>query len=460
MLTKTIVRFTLAGNVNRERRALFEVILRRRCGSVHPGTMRPGLERQFWLFALVLAPGGLGACSFTAQATGAVDSGAGAHAEANAETASKVETEPTPTPVPVATPPIQLKQGRLEYRGVINFEYDRAELRDDSETTRTLSEFDKFLQEHPQVSLEIEGHTDSRGSDEYNLDLSQRRATSVKDWLTDHGIDTGRLSAVGKGEADPQRPEPEACRNADQENLPACEEIWAENRRVVFEVTRGEETIAEPPPPPPPPPPPKPEPVAAPAPPVSDCPWLFGGHLGALGPRSLVTVAAVAQPGVCWLEVGLGMGYGAGRYSASAVDLTAHGHYSSFTIPLRATVWFMERGHSLVADVGLGVTHFRMKATAANVYEGRYEYTRNTTPFLSTLALGYGWRPEGPQPGYRFTALLGGVFYPTTMGASNSGSEGAFAPAAADQLTNALDDRTEDFTDAGVFLEAQLGLLF
>lgn len=427
--------------------------------------MQRQLERHFWLLALVLAPGGPLACSFTAQATGSVESGGEARGEASSEVESRTVAPASPAPgtaPAAAAPAIELKQGRLEYRGVINFEYDRATLRDDPETTRTLSEFRKFLQEHPEVSLEIEGHTDSRGSDEYNLDLSDRRAGSVRDWLVQEGIDRGRLTAVGKGEGDPQLAEPEECRSADPGNTPACEETWATNRRVVFEVTGGEDTIEEPPPPPPPPPPllpPKPKVEAAPAP-VSDCPWLFGGELGALGPRSLVTVAAVTQPGVCWLELGLGVGYAAGRYSVSAAGLTAHGHTTSFTIPLRATAWFMERGHSLVADLGLGVTHFRMKATAANVYEGSYAYTRNTTPFLSTLALGYGWRPEGPQPGYRFTALVGGVFYPTTMGTSSSDTDGPVAPGAADQLDSALDERTEDFTDADLFLEVALGLLF
>lgn len=419
--------------------------------------MQRRLERHFWLLALVFAPLG---CSFGAQATGSVVSGGETHAEASSQIESQEAEQPSPTP---PAPAIELKQGRLEYRGVINFEYDRAALRDDPETTQTLSEFSKFLQEHPQVSLEIEGHTDSRGSDEYNLDLSDRRAASVKEWLVSKGVDTARLTTVGKGEGDPQVPEPDECRDAEQGSAAACEEIWATNRRVVFEVTRGEETIEEPPPPPPPPPPliANPKVEAAPAPvPVAACPWLFGGELGALGPRSLVSVAAVTQPGVCWLELGLGVGYAAGRYSASAEGLTAHGHTQSFTVPLRATAWFMERGHSLVADVGLGFTHLRTKATAANAYEGRYSYTRNTTPFLSTLALGYGWRPEGSQPGYRFTALVGGAFYPTTMGASRSDTEGPFAPGTGEQLDRALDERTEDFTDANLFLEAALGLLF
>jgi len=392
--------------------------------------------------------------------------------EARAQAASQAEVKPAPpgpvekapvAPPPAAEPPaIQLKQGRLEYRGVINFEYDRAELREDELTSRTLAEFRQFLEKHPEVSLEIEGHTDSRGSEDYNLDLSERRAASLRDWLVNNGIDGERLTAVGKGEGDPQVPESEACRNADTEQLPACEDTWATNRRVVFEVTQGEETIEEPPPPPPLPAPAPVAPTAlAPAPePLPACPWLFGGHLALPGPNSLVLVAASVQPAVCWLEVSLGMGYGAGRYSASAAGLTARGHTTSFTFPLRATVWFMEQGHSLVGDLGLGVTHFRMKATAANAFDGSYAYERNATPVLSTLALGYGWRPEGPQPGYRFTAMLGGVFHPTTMGDSSSQTDGAFAPATADQLDSALDDRTEDYTDPDLFFEASLGLMF
>lgn len=424
-------------------------------------------DREFWfLGALLLTGSSLSGCSVGAHASGSVNTNGEARAQAASQAESKpppglVETAPVET-APAEPPAIQLKQGRLEYRGVINFEYDRAALRQDAATSQTLAEFRQFLEKHPEVSLEIEGHTDSRGSEDYNLDLSERRALSLRDWLVANGIDGERLTAVGKGEGDPQVPESEACRNADGQELPGCEETWATNRRVVFEVTQGEETIEEPPPPPPLPAPlpaapsrvvPAPEPLPA-------CPWLFGGHLALPGPNSLVMVAAAVQPAVCWLEVSVGMGYGAGRYSASAAGLTARGHTTSFTFPLRATVWFMEQGHSLVGDLGLGVTHFRMKATAANAFDGSYAYTRNATPFLSTLALGYGWRPEGPQPGYRFTAMLGGVFHPTSMGDSSSDTDGPFVPAVADQLGNALDDRTEDYTDPNLFFEASLGLMF
>lgn len=51
--------------------------------------------------------------------------------------------------------------------------------------------------------LSIEGHTDSRASDSYNLDLSQRRAQSVVDYLVSSGVSASRLNPVGKGESSP-----------------------------------------------------------------------------------------------------------------------------------------------------------------------------------------------------------------------------------------------------------------
>jgi OmpA-OmpF porin, OOP family len=60
-----------------------------------------------------------------------------------------------------------------------------------------------FLKENDGTKVMIEGHTDSRGSDEYNEQLSQRRAAAVSDALSFRGIDRGRIEAVGKGEALP-----------------------------------------------------------------------------------------------------------------------------------------------------------------------------------------------------------------------------------------------------------------
>lgn len=56
---------------------------------------------------------------------------------------------------------------------------------------------------YPNRSAIIEGHTDSVGSDDYHLGLSQRRADSVKSYLMGHGIGSMRLAAAGKGESQP-----------------------------------------------------------------------------------------------------------------------------------------------------------------------------------------------------------------------------------------------------------------
>jgi outer membrane protein OmpA-like peptidoglycan-associated protein len=60
-----------------------------------------------------------------------------------------------------------------------------------------------FLKENEGTKVLIEGHTDSRGSDQYNEELSQRRALAVADALAFRGIDRGRVEAVGRGEALP-----------------------------------------------------------------------------------------------------------------------------------------------------------------------------------------------------------------------------------------------------------------
>ena len=60
-----------------------------------------------------------------------------------------------------------------------------------------------LLEDNSEINLELSSHTDTRGVDAYNLDLSQRRANSVMKWLTDNGVDPDRLRAVGYGETRP-----------------------------------------------------------------------------------------------------------------------------------------------------------------------------------------------------------------------------------------------------------------
>jgi len=61
----------------------------------------------------------------------------------------------------------------------------------------------QVLNRYPQTRIRIEGHTDSNGSEPYNLDLSQRRAEAVKDALIVRNVDPSRLETIGLGEAQP-----------------------------------------------------------------------------------------------------------------------------------------------------------------------------------------------------------------------------------------------------------------
>ena len=83
----------------------------------------------------------------------------------------------------------------------IFFDFDKATLRDES--TAELERLYKILVDNPTIKVEISGHTDSEGSDDYNLDLSDRRAESVVKYLSEKGIDSGRMIWKGYGETVP-----------------------------------------------------------------------------------------------------------------------------------------------------------------------------------------------------------------------------------------------------------------
>ncbi|NGY07013.1 OmpA family protein [Solimonas terrae] len=85
-------------------------------------------------------------------------------------------------------------------RGV-NFEYDQAKLTVNAQTI--LDGVADALTAAPGIAVEVDGHTDSRGSDAYNQALSERRAQSVMQYLADHGVAADRMSAKGFGETQP-----------------------------------------------------------------------------------------------------------------------------------------------------------------------------------------------------------------------------------------------------------------
>jgi outer membrane protein OmpA-like peptidoglycan-associated protein len=85
--------------------------------------------------------------------------------------------------------------------GDVLFDTGRAEL--NSGATRKLDQLAQFLAEHPDRRLQIDGFTDSVGTDSYNQELSHRRADAVKSALLTRGIDSARIGTQGYGKAFP-----------------------------------------------------------------------------------------------------------------------------------------------------------------------------------------------------------------------------------------------------------------
>ncbi len=102
-----------------------------------------------------------------------------------------------PAPVAPLAPPLPVAGQTIVLEGV-NFESGSARLTADSRVR--LDEVAATLQANPEVVIEVRGHTDSLGSSDANLDLSQRRATAVRDALVLRGVAPARVRAVGYGE--------------------------------------------------------------------------------------------------------------------------------------------------------------------------------------------------------------------------------------------------------------------
>jgi peptidoglycan-associated lipoprotein len=118
----------------------------------------------------------------------------------------------------------ELPSGRSGPLKDVYFDFDRYNLSTESRTT--LKSNARWLRANPAVRVEIEGHADERGTNQYNLALGAKRAQGVKDYLTTLGIPLRRLSTISYGE-----------------ELPVCREktdqCWQKNRRGHFAIIKG-----------------------------------------------------------------------------------------------------------------------------------------------------------------------------------------------------------------------------
>lgn len=141
------------------------------------------------------------------------------------ESVGGATAEPAPPPPMVETEPMAetdaagypLDEGGEPIGYVFYFEFDRTELKPRARSL--LAEHADYLRAHPEVSIVIQGHTDERGTREYNLALGERRAAAVRDYLQSLGVSASQLSVVSYGEERPVDPR-------------STEAAWAQNRRA------------------------------------------------------------------------------------------------------------------------------------------------------------------------------------------------------------------------------------
>ncbi|HEV2181242.1 MAG TPA: peptidoglycan-associated lipoprotein Pal [Gemmatimonadaceae bacterium] len=144
-----------------------------------------------------------------------------------------------PAPAPAAPPAdhsadsaqaaqARMAQARSAIEQRILFEFDKSDIRADDKTV--LDAKLPILRANPNMRIRIEGNCDDRGSEEYNLALGQRRAAAAKRYLTDFGIDAGRIDIISYGH-----------------ERPVCtqdsEDCWSQNRRDEFVIVAGGDNI-------------------------------------------------------------------------------------------------------------------------------------------------------------------------------------------------------------------------
>lgn len=176
--------------------------------------MNTGFTRNLMLALLALVV--LAGCQSTAESEAPP-------VEPPPETAREAE----PMPPPTVTPPA--RQQRVDGEGdlisedgqpisrVFYFDFDRSELRPEARTQ--LSQHARYLRDNASARVVIYGHSDERGTREYNLALGERRGAAVRSYLQSLGVANRQMSVVSYGEERPVNPA-------------SNESAWALNRRA------------------------------------------------------------------------------------------------------------------------------------------------------------------------------------------------------------------------------------
>ncbi len=114
---------------------------------------------------------------------------------------------------------VELRESSFE---TIYFDFDKSDIRADQRDL--MNKNARLLNDNKNVRVRLEGNCDERGTNEYNMALGDRRANSVRQFLTDYGISESRITTISYGEERPV----DAGHN---------EDAWAKNRRCEFKIT-------------------------------------------------------------------------------------------------------------------------------------------------------------------------------------------------------------------------------
>ncbi|MEQ8747991.1 peptidoglycan-associated lipoprotein Pal [Pyruvatibacter sp.] len=135
-----------------------------------------------------------------------------------------VQTTTQPTAAPSGPTPGTQQDLVVNVGDRVFFDTDQSSLRADARAT--LQRQAAWMNQYPDVRVNLEGHADERGTREYNLALGARRANSAKDYLVSLGVAPSRIQTISFGKERPVA-------------LCSDESCWAQNRRAVTIVTQG-----------------------------------------------------------------------------------------------------------------------------------------------------------------------------------------------------------------------------
>jgi hypothetical protein len=174
-----------------------------------------------------------------------------------------------------------------------------------------------------------------------------------------------------------------------------------------------------------------------------------------LGPNSQLGFGVGVQPSPL-LEASLWYGHNGASVTESTFTAKASATIKLNTIMARARLWMQPR-HSLVIDLGAGLSVYDVSATGSNIVGDSLSYSAKGTPPVATIGLAYGFRTEG---GFRLTVGGGALIHAGKIGDSTVTSTGSFSATDRESLRTSIDSELSVLSKPRAYLDLSLGAFF